>query len=112
MTSQKISQLSDGSPAQSGDLVPIARSGNNYSLTNSSIAAYALSTIAQLPSGNPSQPTDLIPISRNGQNYSLSVNNFNSLTVANLTAVIVSLPTTLPSTSGQLWLNGGILCVS
>jgi hypothetical protein len=33
-------------------------------------------------------------------------------TVAALTALIVTLPTTLPGTSGKLWLNGGILCVS
>lgn len=33
-------------------------------------------------------------------------------TIAGLTAVITGLPTTLPGTSGQLWLNGGILSVS
>jgi hypothetical protein len=34
------------------------------------------------------------------------------LPAAALTALITSLPTSLPSTSGQLWLNGGVLSVS
>jgi hypothetical protein len=41
--SQKISQLPSGAPAQPGDLVPIARGGNNYSLTALSIAALGTS---------------------------------------------------------------------
>ena len=44
MPSEKISQLTSGNPAQSGDLVPIARSGANYSLTAGSIAAAGLTT--------------------------------------------------------------------
>ena len=35
--SQKISQLPSGNPAQSGDLIPIARDGSNYSVTPQSI---------------------------------------------------------------------------
>jgi hypothetical protein len=34
------------------------------------------------------------------------------LSVAALTAAITSLPTSLPATPGQLWLNGGVLSVS
>ena len=37
--SSKISALTSGNPAQSGDLIPIARSGANFSLTAASIAA-------------------------------------------------------------------------
>jgi hypothetical protein len=37
MASEKISQLTNGNPAQSGDLIPIARSGANYSVTVGSI---------------------------------------------------------------------------
>jgi aspartyl/asparaginyl beta-hydroxylase (cupin superfamily) len=37
----------------------------------------------------------------------VSTANLNAFTM-----LISSLPTTLPATSGQLWLNGGILCVS
>lgn len=33
-------------------------------------------------------------------------------TVSDLTALIVSLPTTLPGSPGQLWLNGNALSVS
>jgi hypothetical protein len=36
---QKISQLPSGNPAQSGDLIPIARGSANYSLTAGSISA-------------------------------------------------------------------------
>ena len=36
---QKISQLAAGSPAQSSDLIPIARSGSNYSLSLTNIFA-------------------------------------------------------------------------
>ena len=50
MPSEKISQLTSGNPAQSGDLVPIARSGANYSLTAGSIAALAIPGNA-LPNG-------------------------------------------------------------
>jgi hypothetical protein len=35
-----------------------------------------------------------------------------TLPLAALTAVITALPTTLPATAGQLWLNGGVLSVS
>lgn len=41
MASEKISQLTPGNPAQTGDLLPIDRSGTNYSLTAGSIAALA-----------------------------------------------------------------------
>lgn len=34
----KISALSSGNPAQSGDLIPVARSGSNFSITAGSIA--------------------------------------------------------------------------
>lgn len=36
---RKISDLTSGNPAQSGDLIPIARSGANYSITPASINA-------------------------------------------------------------------------
>jgi hypothetical protein len=36
---RKISDLSSGNPAQAGDLIPIARSGANYSITPASINA-------------------------------------------------------------------------
>lgn len=39
MASTKISGLSSGNPAQSGDLIPIDRSGSNFSITAASIAA-------------------------------------------------------------------------
>ena len=39
--SSKISQLASGNPAQSSDLLPIARSGANYSITPGSIAILA-----------------------------------------------------------------------
>jgi lysophospholipase L1-like esterase len=39
MANTKISALTNGNPAQSGDLIPIARSGANFSVTAASIAA-------------------------------------------------------------------------
>lgn len=39
MASEKISQLTNGNPAQGTDLIPIARSGSNFSVTPASIAA-------------------------------------------------------------------------
>lgn len=35
-----------------------------------------------------------------------------AITIAALTTVILSLPITLPATSGQLWVNGGVLSIS
>lgn len=34
------------------------------------------------------------------------------MTVAQLLVLILALPTALPATSGRLWLNGRIVCVS
>jgi hypothetical protein len=45
MASEKISQLTNGNPAQNGDLIPIARGGANFSVTPQSIAALAGSTV-------------------------------------------------------------------
>ena len=46
MADTKISGLSAGAPAQSGDLIPIARSGANYSITPANILAYGSSPVA------------------------------------------------------------------
>lgn len=35
-----------------------------------------------------------------------------STTLAGLTAILLALPTSLPATSGVLWLNGGVPCIS
>lgn len=40
-TDMKISQLASGNPAQAGDLIPVDRSGANFSLTAGSVAALA-----------------------------------------------------------------------
>jgi hypothetical protein len=45
----KISALANGSPAQSGDLLPIARSGANYYLPLTAIAAFAVPTVTATP---------------------------------------------------------------
>lgn len=50
MPSQKISQMTSGNPAQSGDIIPIDRSGSNLSITAGSIAALASSGVM---SGHP-----------------------------------------------------------
>jgi len=42
----KISGLSAGAPAQAGDLIPIARSGSNFSITPANILAYGASPVA------------------------------------------------------------------
>lgn len=46
MSDTKISALTAGAPAQSGDLIPIARAGANYSLTPANILNYGSSPIA------------------------------------------------------------------
>lgn len=47
-TDEKISQLSSGNPAQSGDLIPIDRSGSNFAVTAGSIAALAQASATSL----------------------------------------------------------------
>ena len=39
--SEKISQMTDGSPAQSGDTIPVVRGGANFRVSAASIAALA-----------------------------------------------------------------------
>ena len=46
MADTKISGLSAGAPAQATDLIPIARSGANYSITPANILAYGSSPVA------------------------------------------------------------------
>ena len=46
MANTKISALTSGNPAQSGDLLPIDRSGVNYSITAGSIAALGFAGLA------------------------------------------------------------------
>ena len=46
MADTKISGLAAGAPAQAGDLIPIARSGANYSITPANILAYGTSPVA------------------------------------------------------------------
>jgi hypothetical protein len=46
MANEKISQLPSGSPGQSTDLIPIARSGANYSLTITQALAVASGAIS------------------------------------------------------------------
>lgn len=46
MADTKISALAAGAPAQATDLIPIARSGSNYSLTPANILNYGSSPIA------------------------------------------------------------------
>lgn len=48
MADTKISALTDGNPAQSGDEIPIARSGANYKITAGSIASLAAGTVTSV----------------------------------------------------------------
>jgi len=45
MANTKISALTNGNPAQSGDLIPIARAGSNFSITAGSVTALATKSI-------------------------------------------------------------------
>lgn len=56
-TPLKISQLTSGVPAQSGDLIPIDRAGANFSITVASIAALA-SQANQVTGEQLSSPTN------------------------------------------------------
>ena len=46
MADTKISGLAAGAPAQSTDLIPIARAGANFSITPANILAYGTSPVA------------------------------------------------------------------
>jgi hypothetical protein len=46
MANTKISALSDGTPAQVGDLIPIDRMGSNFSVTAADVSALNIPTIA------------------------------------------------------------------
>lgn len=57
--------------------------------------------------------TELQLIVKNGATMTASVaQTQGSASVDGLTALIATLPTTLPATAGRLWVNGGVLCVS
>jgi hypothetical protein len=45
MASEKISQLTNGNPAQVGDIIPVDRSGVNYGVTAVSVAALASASV-------------------------------------------------------------------
>jgi hypothetical protein len=59
VTNEKISQLANGNPAQTGDLVPIARGSSNFSLTAGSIAALnaGAGLVSPAFTGTPTAPT-------------------------------------------------------
>lgn len=79
----KISALTNGNPALSGDLIPIDRSGANFSITAGSIAALAgaasslkLSPIVLLSGG-----TDAIPAHTPGT-YVVTTAGVDAMTIA------------------------------
>ena len=51
MADTKISGLAAGAPAQSGDLIPIARSGANYSITPANILNASLAATLGVTTG-------------------------------------------------------------
>lgn len=53
-----------------------------------------------------------VPTDQDGFPLLIITGSDDSLTLASLTQLILSLPTTLPGTAGVLWLDGGILALS
>lgn len=76
---------------------------------------FDVATALALPGGPAAD--DFIPVKRPGvaglfKADLLGLAQPSGLTVADLTALILSLPTSLPSSPGELWLNGGTLSIS
>lgn len=53
-----------------------------------------------------------IPVDQDGFPLLIITSLPGGLTLASLTALVLSLPTTLPATAGVLWLDGGVLAIS
>ncbi len=119
--SLKISQLTNGNPAQSGDLFPIDRSGANFSLSVGSIAASSLSN-GVIGSGNivlATAPTLVTPVIGVATGTSLALTNvISSATPAtnrtvdsepSLTAASVAVPPggSIAAVRGNLTVNAG-----
>lgn len=79
MSSQKISQLSSGNPAQNGDLLPIARSGANYSVTPASIAD--LSRVALKTNGSTNASQAILNL-KDGSNITITDDGVGGITIA------------------------------
>jgi hypothetical protein len=77
MSNLKISQLTSGTPAQSTDLLPIDRSGANFSVTAGSIAALAGMLSPIVLSGG----TDAIPAHVTGT-YVVTTAGVDAMTLA------------------------------
>jgi hypothetical protein len=108
MANEKISELPSGSPAQPGDAIPIARSGNNFSISAMDIANLAVGFGAFQAAGNTAGTTSLVSSGTlflaGGNNVTLSQNG-NSVTISANTAAAATLSVSAGSTSGAL---GGI----
>ena len=115
MADTKISGLAAGSPAQATDLIPIARSGANYSITPSNILSYGGSA-ATVPSVTFNTTSGVIGTTTNDAAATGSVGEYVSSTVAPGSAVTVTTTataldiTTISLTAGD-WLvsiNGAV----
>lgn len=84
-----------------------AGSVSSYSATLlSSSTQAAWFTALGLPAGQAGAANGVATLDENGH---LQAAQFNTALIA---TYLLSLPTTLPATSGQLWLDGGVLSVS
>jgi hypothetical protein len=85
MANLKISQLPGGDPAQSGDLLPIARSGANYSLTAAAVAALAPAQVTLKTNGVNNGSQSILNL-KNGTNVTITDDGVGGLTIAAATA--------------------------
>lgn len=102
MADQKISQLPDGAPAQSGDQVPVARGGTNVRVTAADIAALAT---PQSPLTVPGTSSAAAALRLSEQ----TTNGTNYVGLAAPASVAADLTFTLPNSYGS---NGQVLATN
>lgn len=121
MANTKISALTSGNPAQSGDVIPIDRAGTNFSITAGSIAALTSS----LPNNPSAISTKTAPYTAQQTDGTILCNGSVSSTITNVVETsgsVVTLTAANTLVAGQTvyliglttatWLNGLVVTVS
>lgn len=99
MADKKISQLTNGNPAQGGDLIPIDRAGVNFAVTVSSIGARVAAINYVIDGGGSAPSTGLkgqlsIPIACTITGWVVTADQSGSAVVDVLRSTYTAFPTT------------------